>query len=325
MNTQELLRQGLAHHEAGRLSEATHCYESVLAGQPTNGDALNLLGLLAYQNMDYARAVEFGAQAAHSRPNAPKILVNYGNALAAAGDNEKALTQYQAALSENESLIAALYGAGFVARRLRLDDEAKGYFSRCLELEPKNHDVAHQLGRLCESNEAWRDAIAYYTLALRNKAGFVPALLGRGGCRQALGDLEDAVDDYTTILDTNPDNIFALTNLGICYLSTAQISSAKAKFRQALDIDSEFQVARLNLAAALRAESSHDDAIRELRTIIGKNPGDASATYMLGAALMESGRKQDALTALNQCLALNPYDRRAMATLAVLLPELDVA
>src|SRR5690349_5398119 len=45
----QLLQQGLAHHQAGRLNDAEMVYRRVLAEQPDNPDALHLLGVLATQ------------------------------------------------------------------------------------------------------------------------------------------------------------------------------------------------------------------------------------------------------------------------------------
>ena len=45
----DLLATGRRLHQVGRLAEAEACYRQVLAVQPNHADALNLLGLAAYQ------------------------------------------------------------------------------------------------------------------------------------------------------------------------------------------------------------------------------------------------------------------------------------
>ncbi len=47
--TRQLLEQGLEHHHAGRVPEAAERYQQVLRANPSQPDALYLLGLLTHQ------------------------------------------------------------------------------------------------------------------------------------------------------------------------------------------------------------------------------------------------------------------------------------
>ena len=47
----ELIQNGLAHHQAGRLQKAEAIYQSILQNQPQHPDALHLLGLIAPRNL----------------------------------------------------------------------------------------------------------------------------------------------------------------------------------------------------------------------------------------------------------------------------------
>ena len=45
----QIQASGLAHHHAGRLPQAEACYRKILAAEPSNVNALHLLGVLARQ------------------------------------------------------------------------------------------------------------------------------------------------------------------------------------------------------------------------------------------------------------------------------------
>src|SRR5262249_4893817 len=47
---QDSIRQAIAHHRSGRLAEAEALYRQVLSVEPTNPDALQLLGVVALQS-----------------------------------------------------------------------------------------------------------------------------------------------------------------------------------------------------------------------------------------------------------------------------------
>jgi cytochrome c-type biogenesis protein CcmH/NrfG len=51
----DTLTLGFRHHQQGRLEEAAQLYQSVLAQQPGDPDALHLLGVAALQKGDYRR------------------------------------------------------------------------------------------------------------------------------------------------------------------------------------------------------------------------------------------------------------------------------
>jgi len=46
---QEPMQLAIQHHQAGRLQEAGRIYQSVLARNPNDPEALHLLGLVAHQ------------------------------------------------------------------------------------------------------------------------------------------------------------------------------------------------------------------------------------------------------------------------------------
>ena len=53
-----VLRDGLDHHQAGRLDDAEACYRHILGRKPRHGDALNLLGVLLGQTGRHEAALE---------------------------------------------------------------------------------------------------------------------------------------------------------------------------------------------------------------------------------------------------------------------------
>ena len=51
-STSEALARGIAHHQAGRLSDAEQIYRQILATEPDNAQAWNLLGVTSFQRGD---------------------------------------------------------------------------------------------------------------------------------------------------------------------------------------------------------------------------------------------------------------------------------
>src|SRR5271166_6611449 len=69
------------HHQEGRLAEAEACYRRVLAAEPGNADALNMLGIVALQSGRGDAAVEMIRQAIANNATNPVYFYNLGIAL----------------------------------------------------------------------------------------------------------------------------------------------------------------------------------------------------------------------------------------------------
>lgn len=72
----ESLKQGFNHFRAGRLKEASRCFEQVLVDDPKNAEALNNLGVIAYQQKEVGRAAQFFSQALELDPFYVDALLN---------------------------------------------------------------------------------------------------------------------------------------------------------------------------------------------------------------------------------------------------------
>ena len=82
---QDSLRAAIALHQAGQLGQAAQVYQQVLAQDPSNADALHLLGVLHHQQGNNPRAVELIGRAVALRPNVGGVSRQSGRALSGTG------------------------------------------------------------------------------------------------------------------------------------------------------------------------------------------------------------------------------------------------
>jgi Flp pilus assembly protein TadD len=75
---------------AGRLAEAEAAYRLVLAGQPANGQAMHLLGVVLGQLGRPAEALESLEKASRVLPESPELLGNLAAALGKLGRHAEA-------------------------------------------------------------------------------------------------------------------------------------------------------------------------------------------------------------------------------------------
>ena len=79
----------------------------MLEHEPQNAEALHLLGLVAHQSGQPQPAIDFMSRAISINPNSAVMYSNRGLALAAAGQFEAALADYDQAIVLQPDLVAA--------------------------------------------------------------------------------------------------------------------------------------------------------------------------------------------------------------------------
>jgi len=94
-----LLREGVAHARAERVADAERCFLEVLERAPSNPDALNLIGLIAYQRTHYGAAAARFEAALRSGGEVPDFLGNLGMAYEGEGRLREAAEAYRRAVA----------------------------------------------------------------------------------------------------------------------------------------------------------------------------------------------------------------------------------
>src|SRR4051794_32828923 len=112
MAATEKLVEGFAHHQAGRLDAAEYAYREVLQFDPSNGDALHLLGLVKNQRGEHEAAVEFIRLAIAVQPQAPVYWENLSAVYHALGRYQEEIDACQQLLKFNPTNAKAYFNLG---------------------------------------------------------------------------------------------------------------------------------------------------------------------------------------------------------------------
>jgi len=137
----------VAHHRAGRLSDAARGYQEILQIQPEHVNAMHMLGLVLYQAGQHQQSLELFSRAFSGKQSDPGYHVDYGLALAAARQIGAAMVCYRRAINLQPDYIPALNNLG----NLLLGpgghlDEAIEKLSRVISLNPNLAEAHNNLG-----------------------------------------------------------------------------------------------------------------------------------------------------------------------------------
>jgi predicted O-linked N-acetylglucosamine transferase (SPINDLY family) len=272
---QQVLAQGLAHHQAGRLAEAEAAYRRVLQAQPEQPDALHLLGVLALQAGRPADAVTRIRKAVAQRPDSATYQANLGVALQATGQVEEARTVLERAVGLDPRHVDALFNLGVTLQTLGLLDQAAERYQRVLAL------------------------VSGHPGARRNL----------GNALHALGRHAEAAEAYRLLLGLVPADAGLLGSLGTALAAQERHAEAVEAFEAAVRLAPSDADAWLNLAMARHHAARHDAdlyeaAIEAYQRALTLRPDHAEGWQSLGRALSASDRPAGAVEAHQRALAL---------------------
>jgi protein O-GlcNAc transferase len=162
----QTLQTALALHQQGHLQDAEALYRQVLALDPTQPDALHLLGIMADQQGNHAAAVELIGQAISRNPLAAHFHSNLGLALLALGRLPDAITAFQQAIQLKPDYPEAHSNLGVGLQEQGKVTAALASFREALRLQPDladAHDnLLYQAQNLCdwsELSQRWQQAV----------------------------------------------------------------------------------------------------------------------------------------------------------------------
>lgn len=334
----DVLQQGMAFHQAGRLDEAEPCYQRVLAAIPGQPDASHFLAALYLQSGRPALAVAPLRAVLAARPDHAEAINNLRVALAATGQLAQAADLFQDMAGRQPdsspvltALAATLCQLGRHAAAipvyqrligpdpsLRMDPSPEmpspvkidllAGFATCLEGVGRLDDAAAILARaaaLAPDRADLQASLAGILIRLDRVEDALPAL------RQAaaLAD-QQAIHHY---------------NLAHALQRMGRLHEAQAAYEHALARDPAMIDAAYNLANIVAERQDPLLAAERYQAVLALDPGHQDARVGAARALAQAGRWDRSADFFEQAIAAAPDDAGLLTEYAILLGKLGKA
>ena len=141
--------------------------------------------------------------------------------------------------------------------------------------------------------------------ALKQKEGFVEALVGWAEAEEQLGEYQAAVEIYASIAEQIPDDVHSRLRLAVILTSAGALDQAREYAGEARSLDpEEADVLVANAALALKLDN-HGDALRFAHTALEKEPEAVEAIMVLALERLEAGAIEEALQWIDQGLSIS--------------------
>ena len=207
----------VAHHEAGRLTEAKACYRALLERDPHHAHANNNLAVLLRGESRFEEAIDHYRRAIAAAPHEAALRSNLVGVLSGVDRHDEALASARAAVALRPDYAEGWFNLGMTVNALGNREGAKQAYRRALLADP-------QLGE------------AYSNLA---------------DAHQASGDLMRAERSFRAAITAKPELPQPFANLGELLKLTGRVIDAIRLLREGCDRHPDIALLHSNLLLAL--------------------------------------------------------------------------
>ena len=316
-NIDKVLDTAFDAFNQGDLDTAESLARDVIIMSPTHGDALYLLGMIAYRRRALESAADLLHQAIQMYPEIENYQLVFAEVLRAQGHLDEALSWYEKVTNSPEvktekGLIYLMQGKIHLAEQFfsealkEKSDIAPAYLGlseiasskkqkeklllQAFEVQ-ENENTAYHLSKFYIGKKDWQKAeliLKPYLIYSRDWTlyGVVLAALNRH---------QDALEALKKATDLDAYDAGAWTQKGLLLEHQKQWIEAEQAYSQALTLNSEDLTAHAGLSNVLVAVGKTPLALEHMRAIILKNPNDVPTLFKLAVLLQETENYEEAL------------------------------
>lgn len=298
-------RDGMSAYLSGRHAEAAPALSACAAQDTPPLDALLALTDMALVAARAVDAVSWSARAAETYPESADARYFYGRSLAAAGDADAALRQWEQGLAIRTEHPGLLREMAHLHLQRGQERPAYGLLTQLVRVSGGDGWTHRTLSELAAKRALWRQALRHWQDALRfgptdgsdlRKAGELAILAGDTAFAVQAGASAVAADSSASSLALYGEVLFAAHDFG----------AAETFLRRALDLDPTLSAPRFHLANVLELQGRVEDAEGEFRHYTTLEPLDPLGFYNFAVHLDKRGLTREALLNTEQACALDP-------------------
>ncbi len=208
------LQAGIQYYQQGNLPAAEDKAREVLSIDPSQADALQLLGLVAFDAGYTQQGLELLSGAIKNNPTQTLYRINLAQRLLQLGQLESALEQIEVALELQPEHPIALNMAGILYQETFQAEKALKVLRLALKLDPASLTHKYNLALALVRQHHLKEGLDYVSQILQRDPSFIDALKLRGEIRQELNQLDKAQQDFEYVVSRAPEDVDARFYLG---------------------------------------------------------------------------------------------------------------
>lgn len=295
---------------------AWQAYKIAVATSGGDWDLQFHLGQLAMDWKRPSEAVQPLQYVIHAMPLEPVFRRTLGDAFAAQGRTDEAITQYRKAMELTPDDLEVRIAIGASLWRGGHIEEAIAEFRKALAVDPDHEQAHNDLGSAMVSLGRLDEAILHYRKAIELKPDYAEPHQNLGAVFLQMGKPDAAMEEFRKALEIKPDYAEVQHKLGVLLARRGQTDESIACYERALEFEADDAILHNNLGGLLFSKGRRDEAIAHFRKAVELQPGYVEARVNLGRAWMLVGKGGDAIQELERALQLQPENAAARQMLS---------
>lgn len=293
-------------HQRGDLAAARMLGQEVLAAEPGNADALNLVGVLSGQLGDLAAALACFDRAIAVQPGNAAAYCNRGLTLQLLEQWDLALESFERAINLDGGNVAALFSRGNILKQHGDFLGALRDYDAAIIANPQFAQAHFNRGLILQQRRDLRSALAAYDRTLEINPNHAEAHANRGFVLHQSNRLEPALASYDRSIALNPTQVLSFVHKGNALRALSRVAEALQSFDCALAVDPQFAQAYNCRGLAFSTLGEIDTALANFDRAIEIRPDYAEAFFNRATLQREAGRLAQALADYESAHKLDP-------------------
>ena len=311
---QELLKQAVEAHQAGKLDDAIRDYRRVLEIYPQMGEVRSNLGAALAASGHYSEAISEYNRALAQKPD-PRVRLNLALAYYKTSQYPKAIETLRKVRNEQPGELQPILVLADCYLRLGQNKEVAELLAPLRQNDPGNLAINYMLGTaLIRDGQTARGQLVIERILKNGDSAEARFLMGT--TKFMVNDLAGAVADLKKAVDLNPGLPGVYSYYGLALLSTGDPTSARTAFEKELTLDPNNFEANLRMGVLLRQDEDNPGAFKYFEHALRLRPGDIGVRYQMAATELAMGQVEQARRDLETMLKESPNFTEAHVTLA---------
>ena len=294
---------------------------------PDNVDVIFLMARLSMKQAFYADAIPLLEQGLKISPKEPKLLAALGECYFMTGKVGEAKQVFQALIDAQPAASSYAF-MGLWYRHEGQFDEAKKYFARGINSDPRNAACLYNLGYIAVRQGQYDAGAKWLSQALEVQPDYDDALLELANLKMHEKKFEEALPLLRRCAQLEPDPAPVYYRLGETERSLHQMEAAERDFKifqtlsknpKLLPNPAQHFFDYVSGRASLPAQQQQQLDLEQLKQEVKLHSEQPENYHMLAEAYLKAGQVEEAKQALAQLDQLSQGDFRTTVGVGVLL------
>lgn len=303
---------------AGDLQKAETELNTVLAEDPNEYRALNLLGIVRAQQLREREAEQLFKKAILTKPDFVSAHVDLGLLFVQTNQQDEALAEFKEALRLDPGRTDAVSSMVNIWRGQARDALHAGDLEKALsaliqahKMAPRDADVDFEFGMVALRMSLLPDALEAFEQGLEVRKNDPKTIYGLGRAQIGLNKYQDARESFEHYTQLRPKDASGHYALGFALQALQQTVDARRQFEesialQPLQTESYFQLGMIDLE-----QKSLESAANRFGKVLERDPKHAGALTGMGRMEFQRKEYEKAIDFLHRAIASDPSLREA--------------